>query len=86
MTVHVGEIREIGIEVINKLSEDFNIDAAEYQITKKDGTEVCHGFPTVNVHKIITLFEAVEKGLFYITFKYHIGPEILKARISVEVV
>lgn len=85
MILQLGEIREVGIEVINQISEDFIIEAAEYQIISKEGTEIEQGFPTKNGHKLIALFSAVEKGVFYIIFKYHIGPEILKARISVEV-
>lgn len=85
MTLQIGEVREIGIEVINQFSEDFVIEAAEYQIISKSGTEIEKGVPTINGHKIMTLFAAVEKGWFFLIFKYHIGPEILKARISVEV-
>lgn len=86
MRLQVGEIREVGIEVISQLSQGFIIDAAEYEILKKDGTEIDRGFPMIENHKLITLFNASEKGLFYVTFKYHIGAEILKARILVEVV
>lgn len=85
MVVYLGEIREIGIEVINKLSEDFVIEAAEYQITKKDGTEIEKGYPSIDNHKLLALFNAIEKGPFYIIFKYHIGPEILKSKVLVEV-
>lgn len=85
MILQLGEIREVGIEVINQLSEDFVIEAAEYQIVSKAGAEIEKGFPSINGHKLIALFKAVEKGVFYIIFKYHIGPEILKTRISVEV-
>ena len=86
MKIQVGEIREVGIEVISRLNQEFVIDAAEYQIIKKDGTEVEKSIPTINGHKLLILFNATEKGLFYVIFKYHIGPEILKAKVLVEVV
>lgn len=86
MTLQLGEVREVGIEVINQLGQDFSIDAADYQILKKDGIEVDKGFPMIDGHKILTLFNAKEKGVFYVMFKYHIGAEILKAKIFMEVV
>lgn len=86
MTLQLGEVREVGIEVVNQLGQDFSIDAAEYQIIKKDGVEVDKGFPMIEGHKILTLFSAVERGLFYVVFKYHIGAEILKAKIFMEVI
>lgn len=86
MVIHQGEVRQIGIEVINQLGQDFVIEAAEYEVIKKDGTEVEKGSLMIKEHKLITLFSAVETGWFYVIFKYHIGAEILKAKILVEVV
>lgn len=86
MTLQLGEVREVGIEVVNQLGQDFSIDAAEYQIIREDNTEIDKGFPMISGHKILTLFNALEKGLFYVIFKYHIGAEILKAKIFMEVI
>ncbi len=86
MTFMQGEIRQIGIEITNVAGQDFVIDAAEYEILDTEGNQIERGYPTINGHKILTLFNASQKGSFYVFFKYHIGPEILKAKIFVEVV
>lgn len=86
MTLQLGEIREVGIEVINNIGQDFTIEACDYSIIKTDGTEIEKGFPTIDGHKILTLFSASEKGVFSVIFKYHIGPEIIKAKLYMEVV
>lgn len=86
MVIQQGEIRQVGIEVINQLGQDFEIEAAEYEIVKGDGTRVEYGFPMIEDKKILTLFNGANKGRFYVIFKYHIGPEILKAKILVEVI
>lgn len=85
MIIQQGEVREVGIEVVNQLGQDFSIDAAECSVISTDGTETEKGLPTIDGHKLLTLFSATEKGRYYIIFKYHIGPEILKAKIYVEV-
>ena len=86
MLLQKGEIREVGIEVINKLGQSFTIDAADYTILKSSGEEIEKGFPMIEGVKLITLFNAIEKGRYYVIFKYHIGAEILKAKILVEVI
>lgn len=86
MTFIQGEIRQIGIEVTNVAGEDFVIEAAEYDVVDNNGIQIERGYPTINGHKILTLFNANEKGSFNIFFKYHIGAEILKAKVFVEVV
>lgn len=86
MTFMHGEIRQIGIEVVNMVNQDFVIDVAEYEIVDMQGKQIEKGYPTIDGHKILTLFNASVTGKFYIFFKYHIGPEILKAKIFVEVV
>lgn len=85
MIIFQGEIRLIGIEVTSKTTQDFVIEAAEYSITDSSNVEIDSGFPDIDGHKISALFNATNKGGFYVIFKYHIGPEILKARVSVEV-
>lgn len=81
----VGEVREIGIEVTNSNGQDFIIEAAEYEIHK--GKEILeNGHATIDGHKILTLFSATDVGKYYCKFTYHIGPEILKAIIIMEVV
>lgn len=82
--MQLGEIREVGIEVISNIRQDFVIDAADYQILK-DNVEVDKGLPTIDKHKILTLFSAMEKGRYVVIFKYHIGAEIFKAKVYVEV-
>ena len=80
MVIYQGEVRLIGIEIINRHRQEFEIEAAEYEILGIDGTRIDHGCPTIDGKKIMTLFTGVEKGMFRIMFKYHIGPEILKAK------
>lgn len=88
MTINQGEVRQIGIEVVSQLTQDFVIETADYRILKKDGTEIETGTATIDAHKILTLFSAasIDPGQYYCEFTYRIGPEILKAKISVEVV
>lgn len=90
MILEKGEVRQVGIEVINCLTEDFVIEAADYTIIKEinnnQSIEVETGIPIIDKHKILVIFDASEKGTFYVWLKYHIGPEIYKAKILVEVV
>lgn len=86
MKLFLGETRYVGIEVINKLGQFFEIEAAEYKIYDRQNNELSRGIPVVQEKQIFTLFNASEKGLYYLDFKYHIGPEVLKARILVEVI
>lgn len=80
-----GEVRKIGIEVVSQLNQDFIIEAADFSIIKINGEIVENGIPTIEEHKILTLFAANQVGKFYCEFTYRIGPEILKAKIYVEV-
>lgn len=84
MFLQLGEIREVGIEVVSNIRQDFVIDVAEYQVVK-DNIEVDRGYPTIDNHKILTLFSATEKGKYTVIFKYHIGAEIFIAKVYVEV-
>lgn len=86
MRIQLGEVREIGIQVRNRVSDDFVIDVAEFSILDSDGVEIDKGYPTIDDHRILTLFNATDTGWFHVIFKYHIGPEILRAKISVEVI
>jgi hypothetical protein len=86
MRIYEGEVRKIGIEVENAVDNNFVIDAADYVITDKDKNIITEGLPTIDGHRIFTLFSGTNKGVYQVTFKYHIGPEILKARIFVEVI
>lgn len=85
MILTQGEVREIGIEVVSQVKQDFIIEAADYVITKTDGTTIESGTATIDGRKILTLFSAQEVGKFYVWFIYRIGPEILKAKIYLEV-
>lgn len=84
MFLQLGEIREVGIEVVSNIRQDFVIDVAEYQVVK-DNIEIDRGYPTIDGHKILTLFSATEKGKYTVIFKYHIGAEIFIAKVYVEV-
>ena len=85
MYLQKGEIRQVGIEVISQLNQDFIIDAADFSILDSSGNVLENGTPTIEGHKIITLFSAAQAGKFYVEFTYHIGPEIIKAKIYIEV-
>lgn len=84
MLFSLGEVRQVGIEVIGE-NQDFTIETADYEILTKDNTVVESGSATIDVHKILTLFSANEIGRFCVEFTYRIGPEILKAKIYLEV-
>lgn len=86
MTLHQGEIRRVGIKVSSRVNENFTIEAAEYKVLSTNQEVLDNGFPSIEGHKITTLFNAIDKGVFYVLFKYHIGPEILKAKVVVEVI
>lgn len=88
MTINKGEVRQVGIEVVSQLAQDFIIETADYRILKKDGTEIENGISTIDEHKILTIFSAatLDPGQYYCEFTYRIGPEILKAKICVEVI
>lgn len=86
MRIYEGEVRMIGIEIENTLDNNFVIETADYTITDKNKNIIEQGFPTIEDHRIVVLFSGTEKGVYQVTFKYHIGPEILKARILVEVI
>lgn len=80
-----GEVRQVGIEVINQLGQDFAIETADYEIVKISGESIEKGYATTDGHKILTLFSANETGTFYCIFTYRIASEILKAKIYIQV-
>lgn len=85
MIIKQGEVRRIGIEVISTTEQDFIIEAADF-IVKNENKEIVEtGIPTIDNHKILTLFSAIEKGKFYVEFTYRIGPEIIKDSVYVQV-
>lgn len=86
MRIYEGEVRKIGIEVENAVDNNFVIEAADYVITDKDKQIITEGLPNIDGHRMFILFSGTDKGVYQVTFKYHIGPEILKARILVEVI
>lgn len=85
MLVRLGEVREVGIKVLSRLKEDFVIDVASYEIVNSNNEIVDDGFVVINGHILSILFTGSEKGNFNVIFKYHIGPEIIKAMVKVEV-
>lgn len=86
MVIQKGEIRQIGIEVVNTLGQDFTIETAEYEIIEvNEETSIETGFPTIQNKKIFMLFSGETVGSFYLVFKYHIGAEIIKAKLNVKV-
>lgn len=86
MYIRKGEVRKIGIEVTSQLNQDFVIETADFIITKITGEVLEQGISTIEEHKILTLFSAQEIGKYCCEFTYRIGPEILKAKIYVEVI
>lgn len=86
MRIYEGEVRMIGIEIENTLDNNFVIETADYVITDKNKNIIEQGFPTIDGRRIVILFSGTNKGVYNVNFKYHIGPEILKARILVEVI
>lgn len=85
MYLKQGEVRRIGIEVVSQVNDSFAIDTADYSITDSAGRVIENGIPTIDGHKIETLFSANNIGRFFCEFTYRIGPEILKAKIYLEV-
>lgn len=86
MYIKKGEVRKIGIEIISQLDQDFVIETADFSIIKASGEIIEQGIPSIDNHKIITLFSAAEVGKYNCEFTYRIGPEIMKAKIYVEVI
>ena len=85
MYMNQGEVRQIGIEVISQLNQDFIIDAADFSILDNTRQTIENGIPTIEGHKIIMLFSGQKAGRYNILFTYHVGPEIMKAKIYIEV-
>jgi hypothetical protein len=86
LTIYKGEVRKIGIEVISQTNQNFIIETAEYIIKNTKDEAIGNGFATIEDHKIITLFTAESKGSYTCDFIYRIGPEILKAKVNINVV
>jgi hypothetical protein len=87
-----GEVREVAIEVINEHKDQFIIETANYEIinllSSFQGlpTAVIEtGVATIEGHTISTLFSASQFGNYNVIFTYRIGPEILIAKVYVEV-
>lgn len=85
MLLKQGEVRQIGIEVINQLNQDFIIDAADFNVLDSNEQILESGVPAIDGHKILTLFSAQKVGKYYVQFKYHIGPEIMISKVYIEV-
>ncbi|QZY56722.1 hypothetical protein [Crassaminicella profunda] len=86
MVFNQGEVRKIGIEVMSEIQQDFVIESADYEISNQRGEIVETGVATIEEHKILTLFSAIEKGRWCCEFTYRIGPEIIKAKLSIAVI
>ena len=85
MLFNKGEVRQVGIRVINQLNQDFTIDTADYEIINSKGESLEKGYATIDGYKILTLFSAMEIGSFYCIFTYRVASEILKAKIYIKV-
>lgn len=85
MRMNVGEIRQVGIEVYNLANQDFVISQADYTIKDAQRREIEKGFPTIDGHKIFALFKAEKTGKYEMEFSYLIDPEVLKAKVMIEV-
>lgn len=86
ITLAQGEVREIGIEVLSQVEQDFTIETADFEIVStNDNTQIENGTATIDDKKILTMFSATNIGSYNCIFTYRIGPEILKAKVYVEV-
>lgn len=83
--VKTGEVRKIGVTVSSASGETFTVDGADYAITERSGEQVDSGYPTIDGHRVLTLFSAARAGVYQCEFTLRIGPEILKHTITIEV-
>ena len=86
MIVYQGEIRNIGLTISNSKIDSFVIDSAQFAISDPNENISIHGDATINGNSIYTLFSADNIGKYNVTFIYKIGPEILKAKLYIDVV
>lgn len=82
---NLGEVRQVGIQVLNQIGQDFTIETADYEIINSNGESLEKGYATIEEHKILTLFHSSEIGNFYCIFTYRIASEILKAKVYIRV-
>ena len=82
----LGEVRQVGIEVISTVNQSFVIAAADYSIENRESFDVISaGTATIEDYKILTLFAAASVGKFQVVFTYRIAAEILKAVVYIDV-
>lgn len=87
MSIDLGEIREVGIQIYSKIGQPFVIDTAEYEIlTENEQQLIEKGFACIEEDKILILFNATEKGVFIVKFKYAINNETLIAKVKIGVI
>lgn len=86
MKIKLGEVRNVGIEIYNLQNQEFEISASEYKVLDKEENIVDRGIPTIDKNRIYMLFNAENKGVFKVVFKYHIEPEVLIAEVDIEVI
>lgn len=86
MSIDLGEIREVGIQVYSKIGQPFVIDTAEYEILTANEELLETGLATIQGDKVLMLFHATQKGAFIVKFKYMIDDETLIAKIKIGVI
>lgn len=86
MSLDLGEIREVGIQVYSKIGQPFAIDTAEYEILTANEELLENGLATIEDDKVLMLFHATQKGAFIVKFKYMINDETLIAKIKIGVI
>ena len=86
MSLDLGEIREVGIQVYSKIGQPFVIDTAEYEILTANEELLENGLATIEDDKVLMLFHATQKGAFIVKFKYMIDDETLIAKIKIGVI
>lgn len=86
MSIDLGEIREVGIQVYSKIGQPFVIDTAEYEILTANEELLENGLATIEDDKVLMLFHATQKGAFIVKFKYMIDDETLIAKIKIGVI
>ena len=81
-----GEKRKIQLEVYScDQSEQFTISSSNYEIFNDKDESLLTGDCLITDKTLSFVFEATQKGIFYIIVTYMIAEEILKNELAVTV-
>lgn len=86
----LGERKQVCISVVNKCKEPFDITSATWELKKGDETEA-HGDCEIDQRsdtetRLTALIQPMAKGATYhLIYNYEIPPQILMAKIKVNV-